>query len=34
MGIKVFLDPDTDYSTYPQALQRFEIIRNWNFDHG
>ncbi len=30
MGIKVFLDPDIDYSSYPEALQVFETIRGWN----
>ena len=29
MGIKVFLDPDIDYSSYPEALQLFETIRGW-----
>jgi hypothetical protein len=28
-GIRVFLDPDLSYSTFPDVLQRFEIARNW-----
>jgi hypothetical protein len=34
MGIKVFLDPDVDYSSYPEALQVFETIRGWDFSDG
>jgi hypothetical protein len=34
MGIKVFLDPDVDYSSYPEALQVFETIRGWSYDNG
>ena len=25
-------DPDLDYSTYPTALAKFEIISTWDFD--
>ena len=33
MGIKVFLDPDIDYSSYPEALQLFETMKGWNFSN-
>lgn len=31
-GIKVFMDPDMDYSSFTHSLMRYEILRSWNFD--
>lgn len=31
-GIKVFMDPDMDYSSFAHSLRRYEILRCWNFD--
>jgi hypothetical protein len=31
-GVKVLFDPDLDYSTYPHALSRFELVSTWDFD--
>lgn len=29
------MDPDIDYSTFPSAMQRFEITSNWDYaQHG
>ena len=31
-GVKVYLDPDLDYKTYPNILQEFEVMQAWEMD--
>lgn len=31
-GIRVLFDPDLDFSTYLEALSRFEVVSTWDFD--